>query len=335
MRTMDDYRDDNLDEEEIVEREQPDLETTLVALRESDEDSFNATIFYGLSNLTEDDIEHLKPVWQGLSVEYRQKLMRQLVDTAETNFDLDYRALGFYSLMDEEPLVREAAIELLWEDESLELMGRLIDLAQWDEAISVRATAASELGRFILLGELGDLPESETVRAQDVVIALYNDEDEDIEVRRRALEAISNCGHEIVEDAIDEAYHSHDERMQASAVFAMGRTCDSRWENIVLKEMDNSNPAIRYEAARASGELEIAEAIPQLGRLSHENDREIQDVAIWSLGEIGGTQAIRLLSALAEEAEEAEDDDLIEVIEDAIGSASLAGDDLDFDFDDD
>jgi hypothetical protein len=92
---------------------------------------------------------------------------------------------------------------------------------------------------------------------------------------------------------------------------------------------------MRYEAARASGELEIAEAVPQLGRLSRENDREIQNVAIWSLGEIGGTQAMRLLSVLAEEAEEAEDDDLIEIIEDAIGSASLVGDELDFDFDDD
>jgi HEAT repeat protein len=335
MRTMDDYRDDNLDEEEIVEHEQPDLETTLAALRGGEDGSISAAIFYGLSNLSDADIERITPVWEELSPEYREKLMQQMVDVAEANFELNYRALGFYGLTDEYPSVREAAIELLWEDETLELMGRLIDLAQWDEAIMVRATAASELGRFILLGELGDLPESETIRAQDTVIALLNDENEDTEVRRRALEAISNCGHEIVDDAIDEAYHSHDERMRASAVFAMGRTCDARWEPIVLKEMDSSDPAMRYESARASGELEIAEAIPQLGRLSRENDREIQNVAIWSLGEIGGSQAMRLLGVLAEEAEEAEDDDLIELIEDAIGSASLVGDDMDFDFDDD
>lgn len=332
MQTMDNYRDDNLDGDEIVEREQPDLDTTLAAMQA--EESFNAALFYGLSNLSIDDMERVKPVWSGLSTEYRQKLVQQLVDTAETNFDLDYRTLAFYSLKDDEPVVREAAIELLWEDESLEWMGRLIDLAQWDEAISVRAAAASELGRFILLGELGELPEAETVRAQDTVIALLTDEDEDIEVRRRALEAIANCGHEIVNEAIDEAYHSSDERMRASALFAMGRTCDARWESIILREIDSSNPAIRYEAARASGELEIAEAVPQLARLSRENDREIQNVAIWSLGEIGGIQAMRHLSVLAEEAEEAEDDDLLELIEDAIGSASLVGDDMDFDFDD-
>jgi HEAT repeat protein len=335
MQTMDDYRDDNLDDDEIVEHEQPDLDTTLAVLQANQEDTFNSTIFYGLSNLSVDDIERLKPVWEGLSPEYRQKLAQQLVETAETNFDLNYRALGFYGLTDDEPGVREASIELLWEDESLELMGRLIELAQWDEAISVRAAAASELGRFILLGELGDLPESEMIRIQDTVIALLNDEDEDVEVRRRALEAIANCGHEIVDEAIDEAYHSSDERMRASALFAMGRTCDARWEPIVLREIDSSNPALRYEAARASGELEIAEAVPQLARLSRENDREIQNVAIWSLGEIGGSQVMRLLTALAEEAEKAEDDDLLELIEDAIGSASLVGDALDFDLDDD
>jgi HEAT repeat protein len=334
MRTMDDYRDDNLDEEEIVEREQPDLDTTIAALQ-AEEDTFNSTIFYGLSNLSLDDIERIKPAWEGLSPEYREKLVQQLVDTAETNFDLNYHALGVNGLTDEEAGVREASIELLWEDESLELMRRLMDMAQWDEAILVRAAAASELGRFILLGELGDLPESETVHAQDVVITLLNDEAEDIEVRRRALEAISNCSHEIVEDAIEEAYQSHDERMKASAIFAMGRTNDARWESFVLREMDNSDSAIRYEAARSSGELEIEEAIPQLARLSREDDREIQNVAIWSLGEIGGGRATRFLSVLAEEAEEAEDDDLLELIEDAIGSASLAGDDIDFDFEDD
>jgi HEAT repeat protein len=182
---------------------------------------------------------------------------------------------------------------------------------------------------------LGALPELETIPAQDAVITLLNDEAEDVEVRRRALEAISNCRHEIVDDAIEEAYHSHDERMRASAVYAMGRTYDSRWESIVLREVDSSDPAIRYEAARSSGELGIEEAIPQLSRLSREDDREIQNVAIWSLGEIGGGQAMRYLSALAEEAEESEDDDLMELIEDAIGSASLAGDDIDFDFDND
>jgi HEAT repeat protein len=276
----------------------------------------------------------VREVWGGLPLEYRQKLLQQLVDVSETNFELDYRALAFMVLADDDAESRATAIDLLWEDETLELMDRLIDIAQWDESVQVRAGAAAALGRFILLGELGDLPERETVRAQDVVVNLLTDTDEDVEVRRRALEAIANCGHELVTEAIEEAFDSDDPRMQASAVFAMGRTCDSRWNKFVLREISNPDPAVRYEAARASGELEIEEAVPHLARLAQGRDREIKEVAIWSLGEIGGSYALRVLGSLADEAEKNDDEDLLEAIDEALGNASLAGRDMDFDLDD-
>jgi hypothetical protein len=65
------------------------------------------------------------------------------------------------------------------------------------------------------------------------------------------------------------------------------------------------------------------------------NDRETQEVAIWSLGEIGGREALRILSALADDAQKAEDDELIEAVDEAISSASLVGEDLVLDDDDD
>ena len=328
----DDFYDD---EDEISEREQPDLDTTIAALKENTDGIYNATIFYGLSGLSADEFARVKPTWDGLDAEFRYKLVQQMADLSETNFDLDYEIIGQYALDDSNPDVRAAAIELLWDDESVTMMNRLIEMAQWDEAIGVRAAAASALGNFILQGELGEMDEHETARAQDAVVSLLNDEDEDVDVRRRALEAIANCSHEIVEGAIEDAYNSSDERMKASAIFAMGRTADDRWENIILREVDSSNPAFRFEAARASGELEIQEAVPTLGRLARENDAEIREAAIWSLGEIGGSQALRILSALAEEAQDLDDEDLMEQIEEAISSASLPGGDLDFDFDED
>jgi hypothetical protein len=325
----------NAEEAEVSEPERPDLETTIQALRENSENSFNATIFYGLSNRTRDEFEQVKPVWDVLDADFRHKLVQQMADLSEINYDLDYHTVGEYALNDPNPDVRVAAIELLWDDESIPMMNRLIDIAQWDEAVSVRAAAASALGNFILQGELGEIDEKETLRAQDAVVSLLTDEDEDIDVRRRALEAIANCGHDIVDGAIEDAYANGDERMKASAIFAMGRTCDARWEDIILREVDSSNPAFRYEAARASGELELREAVPVLGRLAYENDREIQEVAVWSLGEIGGSQALKILTALADEAEDADDEDLLDLIEDAISTASLPGGDMEFDFDED
>jgi HEAT repeat protein len=266
-----------------------------------------------------------------LDVDTRQTLLGEFAEASELNFDLDYRELGLWALNDRDAAVRAAAIEVLWEDESIDFMGRLIELAQWDEAGVVRAAAASALGRFILLGEYGEVSEKDAVRAQDMVISLLTDADEDVDVRRRALEAISNCGHEIVQEAIEEAYASSEPQMKASAIYAMGRAYDDKWHDTVLREITSPDPEFRYEAARAAGELELDEAIPSLGRLALDDDREIKEVAIWSLGEIGGREALRILSALAQDAEEAEDEHLLEAVEDAIGSASLAGDDIELD----
>lgn len=309
-----DYNPDDL--------QHPDLQTTLDALRDND-GAVPSTLYYGLSGLEPGDIKRLQPVWTELTAPYRRKLVRELLDASEANFELDYAALGYFALDDEDAAVREAAVELLWEDETLALMTRLIGLAQNDEAVAVRAAAASALGRFILQGELGDLPEDETSKAQDAAVSILNDLSEDIDVRRRALEAIANCGHEIVDEAIREAYDSDERRMQISAVFAMGRTYDSQWNESVLQQLDAEDPEMRYEAARAAGELEIEEAVPALTRLALDDDREIKEVAIWALGEVGSREATRVLERLATEAKRLGDDELREAIEDAIGTASL------------
>ena len=322
---------DMYEEDESPSREQPDLDTTLQTLAANKDGSANTTIFYGLANLGAQEIAQVQLVWDNLFPEYRAKLLKQLVDISETNFELNYRELGLMALTDSDADVRVNAIEVLWEDESLELMDRLIDMAQWDESDMVRAAAAGALGHFILLGELGDLPENETIRAQDAAISLLTNDQENLDVRRRALEAISNCSHEIVNEAIDEAYNSDDAQMQASAVFAMGRSCDSRWNEAVVQAFESDDPEIRFEATRASGELAIEEALPILARFAQEDDREIKEMAIWSLGEIGGNFPVRVLGSLAEEAADANDLELLEAIEEAIGNASLAGQDMDLD----
>jgi HEAT repeat protein len=314
--------DMNFDTEDRIPH--PDLETTLTAMRDSD-GTVNSTIYYGLSGLEHADIVQLALTWDALDPVYRRKILQELLDAAEANVELDYSALGAYALVDADPGVREAAVELLWEDESVALMDKLIDMAQVDDAIEVRAAAASALGRFILLGELGDLPETETARAQDAAVRILNSGSEDIDVRRRALEAISNCGHEIVEGAIREAYDHPDRRMNASAVFAMGRTYDDQWSEFVLQQLDSEDAEMRYEAARAAGELEIEEAVRPLTRLALDDDREIKEVAIWSLGEIGGKEATRVLERLLTEAKRTKDEELLETVEDALATAQMGG----------
>ncbi|MEP7292946.1 MAG: hypothetical protein ABI835_14280, partial [Chloroflexota bacterium] len=118
---MDDTNfDDPGDLNETNESQRPDLDTTLTALRDND-GSVNKTLYYGLSMLEQDDIRRLAPIWTGLKSVYRRKLLRELVEASEANFELDYHTLAHFALDDTDPGVREAAIELLWEDMSIGL----------------------------------------------------------------------------------------------------------------------------------------------------------------------------------------------------------------------
>lgn len=321
-------------ENEIRPTDKPTLEEVIRDLDAHEGNHVPTSAYYGLSNLTSEAITAFEPHWKAIDAEFKQKMLSEFTEASEINFDLDYQALGNLSITDDNSEVRVKAIEALWADESLEWLTKLIDLAETDESADVRASAASELGRFILMGEYGDIPENQANRAQDVAIGILNDPSEDVDVRRRALEAISNSSLDFVAEAIREAYESDERLMRVSAVFAMGRSYDDQWDETVLREMHNDDPEIRYEAARAAGELELEEAVTLLGQLSVVDEREIRLVAIWSLGEIGGSQAVRLLSALGEDAKEAEDEDLLEAVEDALGYASMSGADFDFDLQD-
>jgi len=287
-----------------------------------------AGMIYGLSDLNEESLNTLRARWGGIPVERRRDLVKRLTETSESDFEMDFSAVARLALTDLDDQVREEAIEAVWLDESPVLATQLIAMASGDISPSVRAAAASALGRFILLGETEHFDPAIARRAQNMMLQLYRDKRQPVAVRRRALESIANCGREGVEEMITEAYkHEHPE-MRYGAIFAMGRTCDPKWRPIILRELESDEPEMRYEAVRSAGELELREAVPLLGRIVRERDRELKEMAIWSLGEIGGNEAVHILEELMEVADKKGDDELSEAIEEALESATLAGYDL-------
>ena len=74
-----------------------------------------------------------------------------------------------------------------------------------------------------------------------------------------------------------------------SALFAMGRSCDNRWDKEVLAMLSHTSPKIRCEAARAAGELDISQAKAQLIELLDDGDPDVRMASIWSLSQIGGS----------------------------------------------
>ncbi len=253
------------------------------------------TSLYYLSDLDAAEAECVREIWSNLPTDLRLSLTTRLMEMAEADFTLNYGAVFRIALEDETPEVREAAVEGLWEDEDVRLIPELTRKLHSDEATGVRAAAAKSLGRFILLGELEKIRPKPHREAYEALLTAHRSVHEDPEVQRRALESLAYVCNETVIACIREAYFSGEERFRVSAIFAMGRSADSRWEEEVKRELFSINPEMRYEAARACGELQLSEAVSMLEELTEDTDSEVQEAAIWALGQVGGDRAKKIL----------------------------------------
>ncbi len=280
-----------------------------------------AALIYRLSEPLPDELTALEARWNNIPVERRQLLLSRLAEMSETSFEVDFTAVALFALKDEDDAVRSSAIEALWASDHPDIMHRLITLLRTDEATSVRAAAASALGRFVLASELGEISEALGQQAEAALLEAWEEHEDAPEVQRRALESIAFSSRDEVPSLIEEAAEHYDLKMQASALLAMGRSADERWASYVLQALENPEPELRFEAARAAGELSLTDAVRRLIELVDDEDLEIQETAIWSLGEIGGPLAQRALMALADR--EDIDDALLETIEDALNVAML------------
>jgi len=277
-----------------------------------------------LSDLTTTDLGRFQATWSNLSRERRRSLLSNLVEVAEDHVDAYFAPIYFWLIDDDDPKVRAQAIEGLWEDEDVRLINPLIRRVKSDDAAEVRAVAAASLGRFMLMSELDQLDPTVARRIENTLHTAFSGAESDITVRRRALEALAYSSQEYVQDLILEAYQDDEDGLRMSAVFAMGRSADLRWANTVLEELSSLDSGMCFEAARASGELELADAVPELIGLLQEDDVELRDSAVWALGRIGGPEARRALQACVAST----DEDLRQAAEDALAEMdSYSGDD--------
>ena len=254
---------------------------------------------YAFSNLEGSNLSRVQAAWPTLPDERRRAAMRHLADITETNFEADFASIFRLGLADSNAAVREAAIDGLWEDPDPRLIAPLVSLMQHDPVESVRAAAAGALGHFVYLGELEKIQHNSVAPAIQALRAVIAAPDEPLEVRRRAVESIAFSCADDVPGIIRNAYISPDEKMRASALYAMGNSADEQWIETVISELEAQSPAIRYEAARAAGALEARSAVSTLARLLDDPDRQVQEMAVWALGQIGGNRARELLADLA------------------------------------
>lgn len=302
---------------------QASLQRTLLALQDLAHPAAGVDL-NALSDLNREQLGQFTQVWAGLGGERRRELLAALIEFAESHVDASFAPICRWLLADDDPRIRAQAIEGLWEEEDVRLISPLIRCLAHDAYPDVRAAAAASLGRFLLLGEYSQIDAGAARRVEAALLAACQIEDQDVWVRRRALEALSNGSARELPQMILDAYQEVDDILRVGAVFAMGRSADPQWNRIVLAELSAQESAMLFEAVRASGELEIEEAAPELIRLLGDEDIEIRDAVIWALGRIGGREAWRALKACAASA----DANLAEAAEDALAELTfMAGDD--------
>jgi HEAT repeat protein len=256
------------------------------------------------SDLPVEGVAEFKMNWLRLPVDRKHEIALKLVELADENIELDFSSVFKACLQDDDEIVREMAVKGLWETEDRALIRPLVKLLEDDSSLKVRASAGISLRNFAVMAQNGKLLSRDGDRIRDAFMKVISQPDEDIEVRRRAIEAIANFNTPETNDVIRDAYESNDLALIQSAIYAMGQSSNPEWLTTVLDEMAHPSPAIRYEAATAGGLLGDEAVVSHLIRLLQDDDPEVSLASIKSLGQIGGLLAKRALQLCLSDGDE-------------------------------
>jgi HEAT repeat protein len=268
------------------------------------------------SDLDPKSLRLFMDVWSSVKPDRKLLLLDTLLAHLDTDTLVSYEDIGRSLLDDADSEVRARAIGLLAESNDPKLVDTMIGIFLHDTELAPRTEAANLLGEFVLLGELEELDESLHHKTEDALISVIRS-DENPSLRKRALESLGYSSRDEMVNIIETAFQRADPTWIASALIAMGRSHDNRWDDSVVSKLLEDDPRIRAAAASAAGELNIEAAGPIMLKMleDEEEDDDVVSAAIWSLSQIGGEDArVYLLSLI----ETTEDEDLLAFLEDAL-----------------
>lgn len=265
---------------------------------------------YRLSDISQEDLSALNQIWKEIHLDRRRGLIEDMEQLTDSNNLLSFEPVFRLALKDEDEQVRFFATRAIEIFDTDDLIPYFLSVLVGETSADLRAVTASVLGKYIYRGELDKIAKDQQTEIENHLLSVLEGENPQ-EVQRRALEAISYSSREEIRDQILKAYQRDEEDWIASALFAMGRSYDLDYCDLVVDKLQHTSPKIRLEAVRACGELSIEDAVPIIMDLLNDLP-EIRGAAIWTLSQIGGEEVGPAIRELLDDEITSEEEELIQ-----------------------
>jgi hypothetical protein len=269
------------------------------------------------------EMKTLLEVWPRVDLSRKLSLLQNLDALADSDTLVSFDDFARALLTDPDAQVRTRAVRLLDECEAMDLIPSYLDMLKNDPDMGVRKEVAQILNLFVDMGELEEIPKTVYRQVEDELLMAVTGED-DVRVRRAALESLGYSSRPEVATLIESSFHREEPNWQASALVAMGRSADDRWNDEVTRSLVNENDTIRKAAVQAAGELSLKSTRPLLLKmLGEEEDENVLSAVIWSLSQIGGEDVRTYLENLMDQME---DDEQVAYLEEALDNLAFTED---------
>jgi hypothetical protein len=300
------------------------LEDLLLALIE-DPDSLTESDYLQLSDLNETELQQFKLAWGDLDTQHQQKLILHLYELGEQNSELNFESIYKYAMDSEDENIVYASLDGLWESETHDTLRKLIRVIETDKiSAHIKGATFTHFSRFLLLGLDGKIDSNLISVVHSILKQHFIDIEQPVEVRRRALEALANIDDEQTTGYIKQAYISDITALKVSAIYAMGKTCNTQWLPLLVEELNSEEPEIRYEAVDAIVEIGDDSIINDLVPLLDDDDYQVKLTTISGLGKLGGLIAKEALITYLND----EDQEIIDLVTTALEDIAFIEDPL-------
>lgn len=306
----------------------PKLQEAIEFFLDESQDINNGLLFRysrSLSDISPLQLRPLSQIWEDIPLSRRHAILAHLKSELEIDFIYSFETLGRALLSHKDAITRTYAIRLLDECECDDLIPDFLKIATEDPESAPRAEVISSLGAYVYYGEMEEISEENLHKIEETLLKIATSNEKD-ELKMRAVESLGFSSREEAPALIEDAWQRNTAAWKASAVSAMGRSYDERWEEEILEALLHENEILRLAATKAAGMTSLAPArIILLNALQEENDADVLRATIWSLSEIGGEDVREYLLTLLDQYEDSEEEQM-EYIEEALANLDFTED---------